>query len=113
EHGVDPGDAGGNPLVRRFLVQAERGDWQDGNAVLVDQEGILVGAMGGAAVLDDAEPSGRELLGDAVVEDDDAVGDVLLEAVAGEGAVAPLAGDDRRDPLVLKPAEQAAELGAE
>ena len=113
EHGVEPGDAGGDPLVGRLVLQAQRGDRQDGDAVLVDQEGVLVGAVGGAAVLDDAQPAGRELLGDAVVEHDDAVGDVLLQAVAGERAVAALAGDDRRDPLVLEPAEQPAQLGAQ
>ena len=113
EHGVEPGDAGGDPLVGRLVPQAQRGDRQDGDAVLVDQEGILVGAVGGAAVLDDAQPAGRELLGDAVVEQDDAVGDVLLEPVAGERAVAALAGDDRRDPLVLEPAEQPAQLRAQ
>ena len=80
---------------------------------LVDQERVLVGAVDGAAVLDDAQPAGRELLGDAVVEQDDAVGDVLLQALAGERALAALAGDDRRDALVLEPAEQAAQLRAE
>ena len=113
EHGVEPGHAGGNPLRGRFVVKTKRGDRQDGNAVGVDQKGILVRAVGGATVLDDAQPSGREQFRHAVVEDDDAVGDVLLEAVASERAVAALAGDDRRDPLVLEPAEQAAELGAE
>ena len=63
---------------------------------LVDQERILVGAVRGAAVLDDAQAAGRDLLVDPVVEQDHAVGDVFLEAVAGERAVAPLAGDDRR-----------------
>ena len=38
----------------------------------------------GAAVLDDAQPARGELLGDPVVEQDHAVGDVLLEALAGE-----------------------------
>ena len=53
----------------------------------------------------------RSVLGDPVVQQDHAVGDVLLQAVAGQRAVAPLAGDDRRDALVLEPAEQPAQLG--
>ena len=69
--------------------------------------------MGGAAVLDDPQAPRRDLVGDAVVEEDHAVGDVLLEAVAGEGVRAPLAGDDRRHALLLEPAEQAAQLGPE
>ena len=48
-----------------------------------------------------------------MVEQDDAVGDVLLQAVAREGAVATLGGDDRRDAPVLEPTEQSAQLGAE
>ena len=67
----------------------------------------------GAAVLDDAQPARRDLVDHAVVEQDHAVGDVLLQAVAGERAVAALAGDDGGDALVLEPAEQAAQLGAQ
>jgi hypothetical protein len=77
------------------------------------RNGVLVGAVHRAAVLHDAQPAGRELLGDAVVEHDDAVGDVLLETVAGERAVAALARDHRGDPAVLEPAEQPAQLGAQ
>src|SRR6185295_15099332 len=50
---------------------------------------------------------------DAVVEKDDAVGDVLLEAVAGQRAVAPLGRDDRGDALVLQPAKEAPQLRAQ
>ena len=113
EHGVEPGDAGGDPLVGRLVLQAQRGDRQDGDAGLVDQERVLVGAVDRAAVLDDAQPAGRELLGDAVVEQDDAVGDVLLQPLAGERAVAALAGDDGGHALVLEPAEQPAQLRAQ
>ena len=48
-----------------------------------------------------------------MVQHDDAVGDVLFQALAGERALTALAGDDRRDPLVLEPAEQPAQLGAQ
>ena len=65
------------------------------------------------AVLDDAQPPRRDLLGDAVVEQDHAVGDVLLQALAGQRPVAALAGDDGGDALVLEPAEQPAQLGAQ
>ena len=62
-----------------------------------------------AAILDDAQAPRRHLLVDAVVEQDHAVGDVLLQAVAGQRAFAPLAGDDGGDALVLEPAEQPAQ----
>ena len=83
------------------------------DAVLVDEERVLVGAVRAAAVLDDAQAPRGHLLGHAVVEQDHAVGDVLLEPLARERAVAALAGDDRGDALVLQPAEQAAQLGAQ
>ena len=81
--------------------------------MLVDQEGILVGAVLRAAVLDDPQPPRRDLVVDAVVQEDHAVADVLLQAVAGERLLALLAGDDGRDALVLEPAEQPAQLGAQ
>ena len=86
------------------MLQAERGDRQHRHARLADQERVLVGAVQRAAVLEDPQPPGRGLLGHAVVEDDHAVRDVLLDAVAGQRPVAPLAGDHRRDPAVLEPA---------
>jgi hypothetical protein len=95
------------------VVEPDRGDGQDVEAALVDEEGVFVGAVVGAAVLDDAEPAGGDLFGDPVVEDDDAVGDVLFEPVAGEEPLAPFGGDDGGDALVLEPAEEAAQFGAE
>ena len=87
------------PVETRSLVtrwcEAERGDGQDGDAALVDEEGVLVGAVGGAAVLHDPQPPGRDLVRDPVVEEDHAVGDVLFQALPGQRALAPLAGDDR------------------
>ena len=76
------------------MLQVHRGHGQHGDAVALDQEGILVGAVGGAAVLDDAQAAGQNRVGDAVIEQDDAVGNVFFEAVAGECAFAAFAGDD-------------------
>ena len=66
------------------MLQAQGGDGQYADALVADEEGVFVRAVGRAAVLDDPEASGRELLGDAVVEDDHAVGDILFQAVPGE-----------------------------
>ena len=110
EHGVEPRNAGRDTLVGCHLAQADRGDRKDRDAVLVDQERIFIGAMQAAAVFDDAQPSGRMLLGDAMVQNDYAVGHVLLEPLAGKRAVAALSGNDCRDTLVLEPAKQASQF---
>src|ERR1022692_1670028 len=62
------------------------------------------------AVLDHPETARGNLIVYAMVENDHAVRHVLLDPVACEAAVAPLAGHDRGDGPVLEPAEQAAEL---
>ena len=69
--------------------------------------------MGGAAVLDDAQAPGRDLLVHAVVEQDHAVGNVFFQALARERALAALAGDERGHALVLQVAEQAPQLRAQ
>ena len=52
----------------------------------VDQERILVGAVVGAAVLDHAQAARRDLIVDAVVEQDHRIRDVLLEPLPGQRA---------------------------
>ena len=99
--------------LRRLVVQPQRGDRQHRDAVRADQERILVGAVRRAAVLDDAQPPRGDLVVDAVVQQDHAVGHVLLEAVAGQRVLAALAGDDRGHAAILQPAEQAPQLGAQ
>src|SRR5436190_7111986 len=48
-----------------------------------------------------------------MIQQDDAVADVLLETVARETGVAAFSGDDRGHPFGAQPVEQAAQLGAE
>src|SRR5436190_6530273 len=45
----------GDALAGDLVVETGRGDRQDIDPVLVDEERVLVGAMGRAAVLDDAQ----------------------------------------------------------
>jgi hypothetical protein len=113
EHRVELGHARADALGADLVLQRERGDGQHADSVLVDQERILVGPLRRAAVLDHAQTARRDLLDDPVIQEDDAVGDVFLETVPGQRPVAALPGDHRRDPLVLQPAEQAAQLGAQ
>ncbi len=95
------------------VLQAERGDRLYRDALLPDQEGILIGPVQRAAVLEDAKPSDRCLLGDHVIEDDDAVRDVLLDSVACQHSLAALGGDHGGDAAVLEPQEQPLQLGAQ
>ena len=45
---------------------------------MVNQERVLVGAVGRTPVLDDAQATRGNLMIDSVVEENDAVGDVFL-----------------------------------
>ena len=88
-------------FAQRRVFQAERGDGQNGDPVLVDQERILVGAVRGAAIFDDPQAPGRQIVDDAMIEQDHAVGDIFLDAVARQAALAALGrdhGGELRDP---------------
>ena len=113
QHGVEPGDAGGDALVRSLVIERERCDRQHADAVAANEEGKLVGAVERATVFHHAQMTRGDLVVDAVIEQDDAIGDVFLESVAGERFAAALGGDDGGDALVLEPAEESAQLGAE
>ena len=69
--------------------------------------------MVGAAVLDHAQAARRDLIVDAVVEQDHRIRDVLLEPLPGQGAVAALARDHGGDALVLQPSEQPSQFRPE
>ena len=113
EHFVEPRDAGRHPVHRRLVLKRQRRDGQHTDAVGVDEEWILVRAVMRAAVLDDAQPARRDLIVNAVVEEDHRIRDVLLEALAGQRALAALAGDHGGHALVLQPAEEPPQFGAE
>ncbi len=113
KHGVEPGDPRRDPFRQGFVAEPEGRDRQDREPLLVDEEGVLVGPVGRAAVLDHPQPPGGLLFGDPVIQQDDAVGHVLLEAVAGQALLPALGGDDGRHAPVLEPAEEAAKLGPE
>ncbi len=66
------------------MGEPKRGDGQELEAVFLDEEWILIRAVRGAAVLDDPQAPRGEFLLNTLFQDDDAVGDVLLDAVAGQ-----------------------------
>ena len=64
------------------MAKTERCHRQHRDAGFADQERVLVGAVERAPVLEDSQPTDRGLLGDAVVEHDDTVRHVFLDAMA-------------------------------
>ena len=50
------------------MFQCDGRDRQDGDAVLVDEEGILIGAVGAAAILDDLQSAGGYLFSGPVIQ---------------------------------------------
>lgn len=94
------------------MIQAHRGHRQDINPALIDEEGILVGAVRRASVLHDAQPAGGDLVHDAMIEQDHAIRDVFLKSLSGELPFAALAGDDGGEIAILQPSEQAAKFSA-
>ena len=113
QHPIELDVAAGDPLRRRLVDELQRRQGEDRDPVVADEERVLVGAVPRAAVLDDPEAPRRDLVLHAQVEQDHAVGHVLLEAVARQRGLAPLAGDDGGDALVLQPAKEPVQLGAQ
>ncbi len=110
EHVVEAVHPGGHPLIGGAVVERDRRDRQHDEALGGDQERELVGAVRGPAVLDHPEPAGGDLLGDPVVEDDHAIGDVLLDPVPGEAVVAAFPGHDGGHAPLFQPAGQPVEF---
>ena len=99
--------------VEASWTSSQRRKGEDREPVIADEERVLVDAVTRAAVLYDAQAPRRDLILDAKVEEDHAVGHVLLEAVACERFIAALGGYDRRHPFVLQPSKEPAQLGAQ
>ena len=113
QHRVEPRDAGGNPLVGHFVVQPQRCDGQHADAFLADEEGKFVGAVQRAPIFHHPQVACGDLVMDAMIEQDDAVGHVFLEPVARQLFAPALGRDDGGDAFVLQPAEKPAQLGAQ
>ena len=78
---------------------------------VIDEERIFVRAVIGAAVFHHPQSARGDLIVNAMVEQHDGVGDVLLESLPGQETLAALAGDDGGHALVLQPAEQPSQFG--
>ena len=75
------------------------------DALLVYDEGIFIGAVRGTSIFNEPQTTGRQLVFNAVIEQDDAVSDVFLKSIARQRAVAPLAGDDGSHTFFFQPVE--------
>ncbi len=95
QHRVEVRHAGRDHLARDLVLQRHRGDRQHRKSLLVDDERILVGAVAAAAILHDPHAARGDLIHHAMVEQDNAVGDVFLETETGERVLAAFAGDNR------------------
>ena len=110
EHRVDAGQSGGDTVERRAVLERHRGHGQHADAVGIDQERILVGAVVRAAILHDAQPARRHLIVDAVIEQNHGIRHVLLEPLSRQQALAALARNHGGDALILQPAKQPSQL---
>ena len=95
------------------MIQRQRGDRQHADTLFADEKGKLIGAVQCSAIFHHAQMPGGDLVVDPVVEHDDAVGDIFLQAVAREGLAPALGGDDGGYTLVLEPAEEPAQFAAQ
>ena len=79
--------------------------------MVVDQEWEFVVAVGRSTILQDPHLAGRLLGGDSLIQDDDAICQVFLEAMAGQSLGPSLPRDDRGDTFGLQPLKQPVQLG--
>src|ERR1700722_4493171 len=77
EHRIEALDAAGNALRGSFVLISQRSDGQNRKTVFINQEGILVGSVGRAAIFDNPQPPGGNLLVDAMVQQNDAIRNVF------------------------------------
>ena len=81
-------------------------DWHHSDALLIYDERIFVGAVSGTSIFDKPETTGRQLIFDAIIQEDNAVSDVLFESITCQRAFAPLAGDDGSHAFFFQPGEE-------
>ena len=110
QHCVEAGDAGGNPLGGYLVIQSQRRDGEHADALVPDEKWKFVGAVQGAAIFYHAQMPRGDLLVDPMIEQDDAIGHVLLQAMTCELFAPAFGGNDGRHALVLEPAEEPAQF---
>ena len=97
EHLSSHGRPGRHAFDARGVLQLQRCDREHRDAIAVDQERILVGAVAGPAILHHAQPARGNLIDDAMIERDDAIRHVFFQTLAGQRLVALFTRDDGGD----------------
>ena len=105
QHLIEARDPRGDDLPGCVVCETRGGDGQDRDATAIYEEWIFVGAMRGAAVFDDAQASGSDLVIGSIVQEDYAVRDIFFQAESRQRTAAALRGNDRGDLLILEPCE--------
>lgn len=96
---------------QNLVIQAERTYRADGKAAPIDKQWIFVVAMRSPAILHDAHTTRRNLILHAVIEQDHAIGYILLMPLRRQRSVTSFSRDDRGHPLVLEPVEETPYFG--
>ena len=113
KHAVQRRNARRNPLVGDSMIQVNRGYRQNRDTVLVDEEWILVHAVRRASVFDNAKTPGKNGFRRPVIEQDDAIGNILFQAMVRKLAFAALAGDHSSELSFFEPTKQASKFRAQ
>src|SRR5436190_3357833 len=80
---VEIGNSAGNSLAGRAMVQTKGRNGKHRDSMLIDEEGLLVGAVHTSAIFDYPQASSGKLAGDSMIQHDDTIGDVFFQAIAG------------------------------
>lgn len=91
-------------------LQAQGRNRRDTETVFVNQKGMLVSGVSRAPVFDNPQTAGGDLIRHPVIEQDDAIGNVLFELLPGQRTFAAFGCDDGGYALVFEPGEQAAQF---
>lgn len=91
-------------------LQAQGRNRRDTETVFVNQKGMLVSGVSRAPVFDNPQTAGGDLIRHPVIEQDDAIGNVLFELLPGQRTFAAFGCDDGGYALVFETGEQAAQF---
>ena len=94
------------------MGKPKRGHRQELYAAFLYEVWVFVGAVHRAAILHNPEASRRQFLLDALLQNNDAVGHILFDAVPCQGSFAAFSGYDARKPALFQPGKQAPQFGA-
>src|SRR6478752_3023265 len=79
EHRIKLRDTGRRAFGRRLMIQPERCDRQDVDAALVYEKRIFVGTVRRSAIFNDTKTARRNLIDDAMIEQDHTIRYILLK----------------------------------